>query len=77
MTNKEFVSQAKTIVNMNTAYGKGTFGQKWTKTLATQKKKQYPEFYTDAVIDSFNKKYTAFEKKAKRSTSSIPSLFNT
>lgn len=59
MTNKEFVSQAKTIVNMNTAYGKGTFGQKWTKTLANQKKKQYPEFYTDAVIDSFNKKAEA------------------
>ena len=56
MTNKEFVSQAKTIVNMNTAYGKGTFGQKWTKTLATQKKKQYPEFYTDSVIASLNKK---------------------
>lgn len=56
MTNKEFVSQAKTIVNMNTAYGKGTFGQKWTKTLATQKQKQYPEFYTDAVITSLNKK---------------------
>lgn len=56
MTNKEFVSQAKTIVNMNTAYGKGTFGQKWTKTLAAQKKKQYPEFYTDSVIASLNKK---------------------
>lgn len=56
MTNKEFVSQAKTIVNMNTAYGKGTFGQKWTKTLANQKKKQYPEFYTDSVIASLNKK---------------------
>lgn len=59
MTNKEFVSQAKTIVNMNTAYGKGTFGQKWTKTLATQKKKQYPDFYTDSVIASLNKKAEA------------------
>lgn len=59
MTNKEFVSQAKTIVNMNTAYGKGTFGQKWTKTLANQKKKQYPEFYTDSVIASLNKKAEA------------------
>ena len=56
MTNKEFVSQAKTIVNCNTAYGKGTFGQKWTKTLANQKKKQYPDFYTDSVIASLNKK---------------------
>ena len=56
MTNKEFVSQAKTIVNCNTAYGKGTFGQKWTKTLASQKKKQYPDFYTDSVIASLNKK---------------------
>ena len=56
MTNKEFVSQAKSIAVMNTAYAKGTFGQKWTKTLAAQKKKQYPEFYTDSVIDSFNKK---------------------
>lgn len=56
MTNKEFVSQAKTIVTSNTAYAKGTFGQKWTKTLANQKKKQYPEFYTDSVIASLNKK---------------------
>lgn len=59
MTNKEFVSQAKTIVNCNTAYGKGTFGQKWTKTLANQKKKQYPDFYTDSVIASLNKKAEA------------------
>lgn len=59
MTNKEFVSQVKTIVNMNTAYGKGTFGQKWTKTLANQKAKQYPGFYTDSVIASLNKKAEA------------------
>ena len=59
MTNKEFISIAKTIVNCNTAYGKGTFGHKWTKTLASQKKKQYPEFYTDSVIASLNKKAEA------------------
>lgn len=59
MTNKEFVNQAKNIVNLNTAYGKGTFGQKWTKTLANQKKKQYPEFYTEAVLSSLNKKAEA------------------
>lgn len=59
MTNKEFVSIAKTIVNMNTAYGKGTFGQKWTKTLASQKQKQYPDFYTGSVIASLNKKAEA------------------
>ena len=59
MTNKEFVSQAKIIVNMNTAYGKGTFGQKWTKTLANQKAKQYPGFYSDSVIVSLNKKAEA------------------
>lgn len=56
MTNKEFVAKAKTIVNCNTAYGKGTFGQKWTKTLANAKVKQYPDFYTDSVIASLNKK---------------------
>ena len=59
MINKEFVNQAKNIVNLNTAYGKGTFGQKWTKTLANQKKKHYPEFYTDSVIASLNKKAEA------------------
>lgn len=59
MTNKEFVSQAKIIVDMNTAYGKGTFGQKWTKTLANQKAKQYSGFYTDSVIASLNKKAEA------------------
>lgn len=59
MTNKEFVAKAKTIVNCNTAYGKGTFGQKWMKTLASQKAKQYPDFYTDSVIASLNKKAEA------------------
>lgn len=56
MTNKEFVSFIKNAAVLNTAYAKGTFGQKWNKTLETQKKKQYPEFYSDSQIEALNKK---------------------
>lgn len=56
MTNKEFVSSIKNVVVLNTAYAKGTFGQKWNKTLENQKKKQYPEFYTDSQIEALYKK---------------------
>lgn len=56
MTNKEFVSSIKNVAVLNTAYAKGTFGQKWNKTLENQKKKQYPEFYSDSQIEALNKK---------------------
>ena len=56
MTNKEFVSAAKNIVVLNTAYASGTFGQKYTPSFIKQKANQYPKFYTDSVLKSLEKK---------------------
>lgn len=59
MTSKEFVDKAIALDNKNSIYGKGTFCNKYTKSFLTQKKKQYPEFYTD-------KKCKEIEEKAKK-----------
>lgn len=49
MNNIEFVGRLKNIiVNYNTSYAKGTFGQKATDTFINQKKAQYPTWYTTA-----------------------------
>lgn len=56
MTNKEFVSAAKNIVVLNTAYASGTFGNKYTASFIKQKAAQYPKFYTQTVLDRLLKK---------------------
>ena len=56
MTNKEFVSAAKNIVVLNTAYASGTFGNKYTASFIKQKSAQYPKFYTQTVLDRLLKK---------------------
>lgn len=56
MTNKEFVSAAKNISVLNTAYGKGTFGNKYTASFIKSKSAQYPDFYTQTVLSRLEKK---------------------
>ena len=56
MTNKEFIDKLLNIVNnYNTVYAYGTFGQKVTNSIISQKTKQYPNWYTTNRINSLKK----------------------
>ena len=52
MTNKEFVNKLLEVKKYQTAYAKGTFGQKATDSFINQKQKQYPSWYTTARVKS-------------------------
>ena len=52
MTNKEFVNKLIEVKKYQTAYAKGTFGQKATDSFINQKQKQYPSWYTTARVKS-------------------------
>lgn len=47
MNNKEFIQKLKEIVNMNTIYMWGCFGQKVTESIIVSKTKQYPSWYNE------------------------------
>ena len=51
MTTTDFIKKAYEALNSTTKYGKGTFGQKATKSFLAQKAKQYPDFYTASKIN--------------------------
>lgn len=48
MTNLEFVELLKKLVNTNTVYMYGAFGQPVTEAFINQKANQYPSWYTEA-----------------------------
>ena len=50
MTSKDFVATALNIASLNTAYAKGTFGNKYTIPFIKQKTAQYPSFYTNSEL---------------------------
>ena len=51
MTTTDFIKKAYEALNSKTKYGKGTFGQKATKSFLAQKAKQYPDFYTASKVN--------------------------
>lgn len=50
-TNTGLVAYAK--ANIGNPYWYGTFGQVGTQTLLDSKRKQYPSFYTSAILRLF------------------------